>query len=210
MIWQNVFEQERAERYRARVLRFQLTGFIGEAEREELLLGVEHWCAQWSLYEQANDGLNFDDWPSEPEQLHAVERRLETRLRPVFDTLFRADTQERVNLMADAWTQIVFHIQAVLPESRTANGYRHAQIRATSADGLHQIRLMLTALPVGGPYVCVTIRYYGPQRFRTGGVFVRGANMNRGGTMQEFVNSGEQLQVRGLDDQRVFENWHLG
>ena len=34
--------------------------------------------------------------------------------------------------------------------------------------------------------------------------------MNRGGTMQEFVNRGEPLQVRGLDDQRVFENWHLG
>jgi hypothetical protein len=216
MIWRNVYEQERAERYqeryRARVLRFQLTGFIGEAKREELRLGVEHWTAVWNRYALANDGLNFEDWPPLPtEELNAVEGRLETRLRSVFDALFRADIQDEVNLTAEAWTQVVFRIQAVLREIRTANGYCHAEIRATSADGLHRVRLWLVRLPEGGPYVGVRIRYYGPQRFRTGGVLdrVRGANMNRGGTMQEF-HSRDQLQVRGLDDPRVFENWAIG
>jgi hypothetical protein len=216
MIWRNVYEQERAERiverYRPRVLRFQLIGFISEAEREELRLGVEHWTDVWNRYALANDGLNFEDWPPLPtEQLNAIEARLETRLRSVFDGLFRADTQDEVNLTAEAWTQVVWRIQAVLPESTTENGYRHAQIRATSTDGLHRVRLWLVRLPEGGPYVGVRIRYYGPQRFRTGGVLdrVRGANMNRGGTMQEF-HSREQLQVRGLDDPRVFENWAIG
>ncbi len=55
----------------------------------------------------------------------------------------------------------------------------------------------------------MNIRYYGPQRFRTGGVLDR--VRHRGGTMQEFElgNLQAPVQVRGLDDPRVFENWHL-
>jgi hypothetical protein len=174
----------------------------------------------WDTYALANDGLNFADWPPLPaEELHAVERRLETRLRSVLDALFRTDTQDEVNLTAEAWRQVVFRIQAVQREISTANGYRLAEIRATSADGLHRVRLWLTRLPEGGPYVGVRIRYYGPQRFRTGGVLhrVRGATdtatdtatVNRGGTMQEFYSRHEHLPVRGLDDPRVFENWYI-
>jgi hypothetical protein len=198
MVWRNVFEQMRAERYRARVLRFKLKGFIGEAEWRELWQGIEDWLdLEHRAQRQTQARL----------EQQAIERRLETRLREVLTALFRCDTADKTNVTGEAWAQIAFHIQAVL----SPGGGELPEIRATSADGLHRIRLLLSSLPEGGPYVGINIMYYGPHRFRTGGVLdrVRGANMNRGGTMQEFVHGGEPLQVRGLDDPRVWDHWQV-
>jgi hypothetical protein len=197
MIWQNVFEQMRAERYRARVLRFRLTGFIGETEWRELWQGIEDWLdLEHRAQRQTQARL----------RQQAVGRRLEARLREVLTALFPCEAADQTNVTREAWTQIVFHIQAVL----SPGGGALPELRATSADGLHRIRLLLLEMPEGGPYVGVRMQYYGPQRFRTGGVLQRvpGANMNRGGTMQEF-HSREALEVHGLDDTRVFENWHV-
>jgi hypothetical protein len=43
MIWRNVYEQMRVDRYRARELRFGFFGFIALAERKELWQGVQDW-----------------------------------------------------------------------------------------------------------------------------------------------------------------------
>jgi hypothetical protein len=186
------------DRFRARVLAFRFSGFIAQADRQALWQGVEDWQLQWRLYADSNNGLNVDDWPPEPEQLQAVERHLETCLRAVFDALFSPDTEDELNLTEIAWTQIVFRIQAVLPEFESANGFRPAEIRATSADGLHRIRLIVCRLPEAGPYTCVNIRYYGPQRFRTFDT--------REGALHEF-RAPQLRHVHGLDEPRVFENW---
>ena len=135
-------------------------------------------------------------------------QRLETRLSAVFHALFRPDTQDRVNLTGDAWTQIVFHIQSLLPEINDRRyvdryGVRHAAIRATSADGLHHIRLQFTRFPVGGPYTSVNIQYVGPHRFRTFDAY--NLSQARGGALEEF--RGGPAVARPLDDPGVFEGW---
>ncbi len=113
--------------------------------------------------------------------MHAIERSLETRLRAVVDEVFRplprnsgvqaagvqaAETDE-LNLTGDAWTQIGFRIQAVLPEfeSDFPEEDECGEIRATSADGLHRIKL--TFFPWLADTCRVEVQYVGPQRFRT-------------------------------------------
>jgi hypothetical protein len=142
MIWRNVFEQERAERYRARVLRFQLRGFIGEAEWSELARGCGRWLRLF--YTHRLHGR----------RRQAVDAGLEARLRQVLTALFRCDAADEMNVAGDCWAQIAFHIQAVL----LAGGDDVFELQATSADGLHRIRLLLSCLPQGGPYVGVNIR----------------------------------------------------
>jgi hypothetical protein len=198
MVWRNVFEQVRAERYRARVLRFRLTGFIGEAEWRELWQGIEAW-PDLDRRAQRQTQARLEQ--------QAMERRLEARLREVLTALFRCAAADKMNVAGEAWAQIAFNIQAVLP----GGGGALPELRATSADGLHWIRLLLRELPEGGPYVGVRVLYYGPQSFRTGGVLqrVRGANTSWGGTMQE-LHSREAIEVHGLDDTRVWEHWIVG
>jgi hypothetical protein len=191
MVWQHLGEQERADRYRARVLRFKLKGFVLEDEWRQLSQGIEE-------YLMLSRTLRLFS-------LEGVRRRLEASLRGLLTSLFRCDEADQVNVTGEVWRQVAFHIRAVYEQA----GGDTPEIRATSADGLHRIRLLLLEMPVGGPYRAVSIRYYGPQRFNTGGV--ADLATGRGGTMQEFEfgNLQAPVQVRGLDDSRVFENWHL-
>jgi hypothetical protein len=208
-ILKQAHEQERAERYQARVLRFQFKGYIALTDRQELWMLVEDWLETHSVQTLTE---------TQAIETQAIERCLETRLRAVFDTLFRSwtdafDSPDELNLTDQAWAQTAFHIQAVLPEVESPDGpadfgYRHAQIRATSADGLHRIRLLFCRMPVGGPYTCVNIMYYGPQRFRTFDDY--NISAARGGIVEESL-AQQPLAAdvpRGLDDPRVFHHWH--
>jgi hypothetical protein len=160
MIWRSVYEDMLADRWRARLLRFQFNCFIAQADHLELLLDVNTWLHQWRLFQDLNNWSDVEDWqpgPEQPEPLQAVERRLEARLRAVVSEVFRPldNTEDELNLTGEAWTQIGFRIQVVLPEHVPAEGerpeqYRHAEIRATSADGLHQIRLRFLNLCIPG------------------------------------------------------------
>ena len=202
MVWKIVGEQERVERYRARVLRFKLRGFVGEDEWKQLSQGIKDWLRldrSLSLSERAQpNSAGF-------QRLEGIRRSLEASLRGLLTSLFRCDEADILNVKGEAWTQMAFHICAIEPRDDSDV----AEIRATTADGLHRIRLLLLKMPEGGPYVGVNIRYYGPQRFRTGGVM--DSVGRRGGTMQEFKfgNLQAAVQVLGLDDPRVFENWHI-
>jgi hypothetical protein len=112
--------------------------------------------------------------------------------------------EDELNLTGQAWTQIAFHIQAIAPQDDGWTGFRHAEIRATSADGLHHIRLRFCRMPVDGPYLFVNIRYSGPQHFRT--FDTCDYLSSRGGTLQEYRRQTLYNGPLGLDDPRVFEN----
>jgi hypothetical protein len=199
MIWGYVFEAERAERYRARQLRFRFFGIIDRADREALLQGLNEY-----------DRLRFATHDEAPpfmrrRLMEVILQRLEPRLSAVFHALFRS-TEDRVNLAGDAWTQIVFQITNIHAEI-TDPGYlqRHgvdfAHLEAASADGLHRIRLRFTRLPVGGPYASVSIQYVGPQRFRTFDEYNH--LQSQGGTLEEMGAAAG----RETSDPRVFEGW---
>jgi hypothetical protein len=199
IIWRYVFEAERAERYRARELRFRFFGFIAHADREALWQGLNEWY----------------DTETPPFMRSSLEeqilQRLETRLSAVFDALFQPDTQDRVNLTGHAWTQIVFQIASLRPENNDhdyvqRHGVRFAQILAASADGLHRISLRFTHFPVGGPYTSVNIQYVGPQRFRTFDEYNH--HQSLGGTLEELRGPASLPAVaRPRNDYLVFERW---
>jgi hypothetical protein len=97
---------------------------------------------------------------------------------------------------------------SLLPEVETPDHRRAAEIRASSADGLHRLRLRFCQLPLDGPpYTCVNIRYYGPQRFRTFDNYA--IHLDRGGQLREWLAERPLAAdvPRGLDDPRVFEHW---
>jgi hypothetical protein len=205
MIWRSVYEDMLADRRRARLLCFKFMGFIAQVDRLELLLGVDTWLHQWRLFEDLNNSLNYFDWPPEPEPLQAVERRLETRLRAVLDEVFRPldKTEDELNLTGQAWTQIAFRIQDVRREVRSSDGYRHAEIRATSVDCLHRIRLRFLNLP--RQRLAVNIRYAGPQRFRTYATY--DYEGSQGGDLEEYRRMS-RATLTAADEPEVFENWN--
>ena len=186
MVWKIVGEQERVERYRARVLRFELKDSVGEDEWKQLSQGIKDWLRldrSLSLSERAQpNSAGF-------QRLEGIRRSLEASLRGLLTSLFRCDEADILNVKGEAWTQMAFHI--CLIEQRDDSDV--AEIWAKTADGLHRIRLLLLQMPEGGPYVGVNIRYYGPQRFSTGGVIDRVGR--RGGTMQEFKFENLQAAV---------------
>ena len=184
MVWQILGEHEREERYWARMLRFKLKCFVREDQWRQLSQGIKE-------YVKLSQGLLLFS-------RDRVRRGLEASLRE----LLTSDEADQVNVTGEVWRQVVFDILAVYERA----GGDTPEIRATSADGLHRIRLLLLEMPDGGP-TAVSIRYYGPQRFNTGGMeFFWETGM--GEHMHEFLNN-QALQVQGLDDSRVFENWHL-
>jgi hypothetical protein len=203
MIWGYVFEAERAERYRARALRFRFFGFIAPADREALLQGLNEY-----------DRLRFATHDEAPPFMRRsleeeILQRLQPRLSAVFHALFRPDTEDSVNLGGHAWTQIVFAITLIRQEINDRayvqrHGVRHAQILAASADGLHRISLRFTHFPAGGPYTSVNIQYVGPQRFRTFDEYDHFES--RGGTLEE-LDGGPPAAGRETSDPRVFEGW---
>jgi hypothetical protein len=201
MICRSVYEQMRVDRYRARELRFGFFGFIALADRQELWQGVQDW-----LNRETHPITHYQEEQQQIAQ-EQILRRLETRLRAVFNSLFR-NADDELNLTGHAWTQIVFRIQSVMPEMESANGYRHAEIWATIADGLHRVRLLFVRLPLEGPYTSVNIRYVCPQRFST--FDTHDFFQSRGGTLEEFrapLHEGRALAARPLDDAVVFQDW---
>ena len=201
MIWGYVFELERAERYRARALRFRFHGFIAPADREALLEGLNE-------YDRLRLATDDEAPPLRQRLMEVILQRLERRLRAVFDALFRS-TEDRVNLAGDAWTQIVFqitniHAEITDPGYQQRHGIDFARILAASADGLHRICLRFTRFPVGGPYTSVNIQYLGPQRFRT--FDAHNYHQARGGTLEE-LDGGPPVAGRETSDHRVFEGW---
>ena len=198
IIWSHVFEAERAERYRARELRFRFNGFIAPADRQELLQGLNEWFSTETPPDMRS-GLQ-----------EQILQRLVPRLSAVFRALFQPDTEDLVNLTAHAWTQVVFHITSLRQEIGLAgrdeafSRVGHAQLLACSADGLHHIRLQFTRLPVGGPYVSVNIQYVGPHRFRTFNDI--NYHQTRGGALEEF-GGGPPAVGRPGNDAGVFEDW---
>jgi hypothetical protein len=221
MILRSAREQRQADRYRARVLRFQFRGYIALADHQELQQALEEWSNLYphTPYEQEHEQEHEQE--QHPLRREQIVRRLETRLRAVFDTLFRSwtdasGTPDELNLTAHAWAQVAFRVQAIRPEELRlpSNWTAPAEIRATSPDGLHRLRLVLCRLPVGGPFTCVNISYYGPQRFRTFDNY--DYYQARGGDLREYrAAEGAQQPLapethvpHGLDDPRVFQHWH--
>jgi hypothetical protein len=205
MIWRDFNEQIRAERYSARLLRFQYFGReIALADRMELLLGAQAWV----------HGQSGEDEIA-TEQLEAVESRLQIRVRRVFDALFRPLQQDVLNLNAQAWTQIAFRIQNVTADRETRVSdvmygdivfHVDSVIYATSADGLHRVRLNVSR-EAEDDSAAINIRYVGPQRFNT---FNNWNHVQQsGGDLREFAAHPEmhQAAARGLHDPRVFDNW---
>jgi hypothetical protein len=206
------FEAERADRYRARALRFEFRGFIALADRQELLQALEAWLT-------LRLPTSLQQVEQHAQQQAAIRRRLETRLRAVFDSVFRCSdffddelNSDELNLSDEAWAQVAFHVQSLLPEVETPVETPHhrqaAEIRASSADGLHRLRLRFCQLPLDGPpYTCVNIRYYGPQRFHTFDNWHYAAA--RGGLVQECRGwwTTQPPHPEALDDPRVFEHW---
>ena len=106
-----------ADRRRARLLYFEFIGFIVKDDHQLLLQDFKEWH-------------NVEDWQGAgAEQEKAIERSLEVRLRAVLNALFEPidHREDKLNLTAQAWKQIVFHIQSVT----------YKEIWATSVDGLH-------------------------------------------------------------------------
>ena len=171
------------------MLRFKLKCFVREDQWRQLSQGIKE-------YVKLSQGLLLFS-------RDRVRRGLEASLRELLTSLFQCDEADQVNVTGEVWRQVVFDILAVYERA----GGDTPEIRATSADGLNRIRLLLLEMPDGGP-TAVSIRYYGPQRFNTGGMEFFWET-GRGGNMHEFLNFQAPVQVQGLDDSRVFENWHL-
>jgi hypothetical protein len=130
----------------------------------------------------------------------------------VFDTVFRPDDADELNQPE----RPAFRVQAFRQED-SLGLLRFAEVRATSADGLHRLRLQLFLCrgapsaqfpPItNGTLTRVNIRYYGPQRFRTFDNY--DIHADRGGMLREYL-AQQPLAAdvpRGLDDPRVFEHW---
>ena len=166
-----------AERRRARLLYFEFIGFIAKDDHQMLLQDFEEWQGAGA------------------EQEKTIERNLEIRLRAVLNAFFEPidHREDELNLTAQAWKQIVFHIPNVT----------YKEIRATSVDGLHRIRLRFCKLPEGGPSLRVNIRYAGPLRFRT--FDTNDEFRSQGGILQEYTR---RALPRGLNDHVVFESWY--
>jgi hypothetical protein len=231
MVWQILGEHEREERYWARMLRFKLKCFVREDQWRQLSQGIKEYVklsqglllfsrdrVRRGLEASLRELLTSDEadqvnvtgevWRQVAFDILAVyrdrvRRGLEASLRELLTSLFQCDEADQVNVTGEVWRQVVFDILAVYERA----GGDTPEIRATSADGLHRIRLLLLEMPDGGP-TAVSIRYYGPQRFNTGGMEFFWET-GRGGNMHEFLNFQAPVQVQGLDDSRVFENWHL-
>jgi hypothetical protein len=186
-------ELERAERYRARVLCFQFRGHIALADHQELQQALEQWQ---NLYTQEH----------EPGAQQPILRRLETRLGAVFDAVFRPDGADELNQPE----RPAFRVQAFRQVSSIA-GLRFLEVRATSADGLHRMRLHLMVgapdypLIDNGTLTRIIFRYYGPQRFLTFDDY--DIHADRGGMVLEWLPQHPLAAPRGLDDPRVFEDW---
>ncbi len=92
MVWRHLGEQERAERYWRRVLRFKFKGFVNEDIWRQLSQGIQQ-------YLQLSRTLRFF-------ATQKVRRSLEANLRGLLTSLFRCDEADQVNVTGEVWRQI--------------------------------------------------------------------------------------------------------
>lgn len=191
MILRLLFKEEKAKRYRARVLRFRFNGGI---DRDLCILlaksaagwySLNRWRAR--LIRQSRRKLAF------------MERRTKENVLDLFLSLFRSNTTDDLNMTnAPHWTQEDFEFRAHMNE----RSQRFPTVWLTSTDGLHHIQLMLneglindwngTQTDIDQLVSMVSIWYYGPQRFNTGALPLNPPLLPRyaveNGSIQEFVD----------------------
>jgi hypothetical protein len=245
MIWSMAGEAARAERYRARRLYFQFNGAIEQLTYLQLWRGGTDWLEMRLLNRRVWGRVRRGRHVQALER--ALETRLRAVVDEAFRPLPRAlagahaaraeggraaadtgeldtgelDTDE-LNLTGDAWAQIGFRIQAVEPEfeSDVEGEEECGEIRATSADGLHRIKVIL--FPWRADECRVQVQYVGPQRFRTEGDWTEADEADRteadeadwteadeaDRTVAEYYRRGPRAgSSDDLDDPRVFEGW---
>jgi len=157
MISRLLKENMRERLRRTRLLNYVYSGVMDEEDRVALLQVIADW---------------YED---DPESRQASRQMIESRLRTVFDALFRPDEEDKVNLSAQAWAQVAFHIKQDPTE-----GYGNylmillllflqkqsleGKITAESTDKLHEIRIEFIVIHSKSR---VIVTYLGPQRFKT-------------------------------------------
>ena len=132
---------------RYRRMRYEYSGVIDEDDRVALLKDIAKW----------NVGTE--------RQRHINKHEAETLLRIVFDELFQADENDEVNLSAQEWEQVVFHIE----EAPTYyHGGHSGIIKAKSTDSRHEIELRFITMHhlVRVRKERVKMTYFGPQSFK--------------------------------------------
>jgi hypothetical protein len=179
MVWRHVHEQMLVDRYRARVLAysFEGRGACISADRDGLWQGV---LDALTAVDQQRINLRDVTYELDPQLPHVL-RRIETHLRAVLDRVFvpTPDTPLDMNLTGPAWTQMAFHVERMIPEDyelthdeqNVTSQINRIGFWASSADNLHQVRLILgwrlgTSIQASPPQ-SIHIRYIGPQRFGT-------------------------------------------
>jgi len=208
IIERHVFQAEQARRYAARVLRFRFDGYIDPDLCIKLSLAIVAWGTlnQWRavLINRSRRRLAF------------IERRTKANVLPLLLSLFRSNNTDIVNITNELhWTQEDFNIRAGV--STNEIGQRCPTMWLMSKDGLHHIQFMLNVgflnQPAGQHMTNsqksrVSIWYYGPQRFNTGGVDEEHLDLVYLGGIQEYVD-GEHVWPTPLQEiqPRVFENW---
>lgn len=131
---------------RYRRMRYEYSGVIDEDYRHALLQNI----AEWNVGTERRRNIN--------------KQYAETLLRLVFDELFKADTNDEVNLSAQEWEKVVFHIEGA---PTYYHGGHSGIIKAKSTDSRHTIELQFITMHhlvrVRNERVIMT--YVGPQSF---------------------------------------------
>jgi hypothetical protein len=197
MILRMAWLQERKDRYLARELRYKYTGYIDETDRLLMLQLIR--C--WNFLDQQEV---LDANQIQPMRL--IQAHLQKTVRSVFDQFFRPNTDDQLNMEDSEWTQVVFELQAMLPVFHNDGFVSKAEIRATSADGLHRIRFLFQRFPALDH---VLIFYVGPQSFATFSRYKDHECWAQDLCILERYYGGDAARrnLRNLDDKSVFEDW---
>jgi hypothetical protein len=148
---------------RNRQLHFEFDGWSSHNDGttcQELIKGVQDWLAL----------------PSDSPQRLAVRRRLQERVRAIVDEVFRLDEADELNMRINDWRQIQFRIDAINARSEDDDEFTK-EIVATSADGVHRLRVRILRYYGDDEYDpdrelddgrrMLEVRYDGPHRFET-------------------------------------------
>ena len=124
---------------RTRLLKYVYSGVIDKEVEGALLQGID------DFYDDSKGG-----------------RQMTVRqLRALFDDFFWPDEEDEVNLSAQAWEQVAFHITR---DPTEGYGNLLGRIEAKSTADRHEIRLELRLIH---GHSRVKMTYTGPQRFKT-------------------------------------------
>jgi len=154
---------DRVDGHRNRQLHFEFDGWSSHNDGttcQELVKGVQDWLAL----------------PSDSPQRLAVRRRLQERVRAIVDEVFRLDEADELNMRINDWRQIQFRIDAINARSEDDDEFTK-EIVATSADGVHRLRVRILRYYGDDEYDpdrelddgrrMLEVRYDGPLRFET-------------------------------------------